>query len=318
MRYLLAGLAAVIAVAAANPAANPHHKPMQSRSGACTAADSNAVTVVIDYQDLGGGTHQYCASGLRAGATGLDALQAVASVQGTTSNGQSVACRINSRPGASQVLTLPGDVAYTESCVNMPPAAAYWSYWWADAGGSWTYSTQGLAARKVKFGSYEGWSFALGAGFGHAPQPRVTPAVWDVPPPVTTPQPSPPMTSDATNQPPLDPNTQPAKTPSANKPSANRPQTSQPVVSQPVDEQPSSEPPASPATSPTPATTAASDDSPAPPPVADTSTSTSPAVWWGLAGLIAAVAAVLGWRYLRHYQDGNGTGDQDAAPDETG
>jgi len=177
-------VAAALVVGFQASLAAPAAQAASGRSGACTTADDNAVTVVIDYQGLGGGTATYCASHLPAGATGLDALTAAGvAVTGTSQAGSAVACRLNGRPAADQTLTLPGGQAYQEQCVTMPPAGAYWSYWWANPGGSWTYNTQGLSLRPVVFGSYEGWSFALGGGIGQAPAPRVTPAPLVVPPP---------------------------------------------------------------------------------------------------------------------------------------
>lgn len=182
VRHSWAGLAAVMVASLAQlPAsAEPQVLPQAARQGMCTSADAKAVTVVIDYQSLGAGVAKYCVTGLAKGATGLTALRSVASVQGTTSSGLAVVCRINSRPGASQSLKLPNGKTYTETCVNTPPAAAYWSYWHASQGGSWQYSSQGAATSQVSFGGYEGWSFALGAGFGQAPKPRVTPVKWAV------------------------------------------------------------------------------------------------------------------------------------------
>ncbi len=144
------------------------------RSGGCTGADTGAVTVVVDFQALGGGTATYCASGLAAGATGLTALAAVGlSTQGTTHDGASFICRLAG--------------AYQENCVNTPPASAYWTYWSARQGGSWSYSSKG-GNQPVDLGGYIGFSFALGKGPGQAPPPRVAPAVWAAPP---QPQPAP-------------------------------------------------------------------------------------------------------------------------------
>lgn len=194
----------------------PVAEAASGRAGACTTADNNAVTVVIDYQGLGGGTATYCASNLSPGATGLDALTAAGvSVTGTTQIG-GVVCRLNGRPGPGETLSLPGGQDYQEQCVTMPPAGAYWSSWWANPGGSWTYATQGALAQSAHFGGYEGWSFALGGGIGQAPPPRPAPAPLAVPPPIaTTPPPSPPPA----------PSTQPAQPAQPAPPAATTPVT---------------------------------------------------------------------------------------------
>ena len=175
----------------------------------CTGSDANAVTVVVDFQSLGGGTQQYCVSGLAAGATSLDALRATgASVQGTVHDGLNFVCRINGRPGEGQALTLPNGDSYVESCVNTPPTTAYWSFWSASQGGGWNYAVRGAVSRRVVFGEYEGWSFSLGGGLGQAPAPRAGTPVWEAPPP-------PPPTTEAPTQaaPPPVQNSQPAQRP---------------------------------------------------------------------------------------------------------
>jgi hypothetical protein len=156
--------------------------PSENHSGACTTAEPDGVTVVIDYQGLGGGTQATCALGLGSGANGRSALSAIgASTQGTAHDGDAFVCRLNGRPSASEVLSLPsGD--YQETCENTPPSNAYWSYWYADNGGSWTYSTSGAGQHRVKAGGFEGWSFNLGGA--NAPAPRFAPAKVAAPAPV--------------------------------------------------------------------------------------------------------------------------------------
>jgi hypothetical protein len=155
--------------------------PAQNHSGACTTAEPDGVTIVIDYQGLGGGIQSTCALGLPSGATGRTALGAIgASVQGTAHDGDSFVCRLNGRPSASEKLSLPsGD--YQETCDKTPPSNAYWSYWYADDGGSWTYSTAGAGQHRVKAGGFEGWSFNLGGA--SAPAPRFAPAKVAAPTP---------------------------------------------------------------------------------------------------------------------------------------
>jgi hypothetical protein len=138
--------------------------------------DSNGVTVVVDFQGLGGGTVIRCAAGEQA--TGLAALKnAGFTVTGTSRWGEAFICRINGKPGAD-----------TEPCINTPPATAYWSYWHAANGGGWTYSSLGVLNRKPPLGSFEGWSFSLNRTEATAPQPRVAPSrpASPAPPPPTT------------------------------------------------------------------------------------------------------------------------------------
>ena len=159
-----------------------------SHQGVCTTADPAAVTVVVDYQDLGGAVDVRCATNLPAGATGYQALQAAGfAAAGTARDGSAFVCRLNGRPAAGEVVPIPGNAGYTEQCQTTPPASAYWSYWYAPSGGSWAYSTQGVMSRRVQIGGFEGWSFAHNAAAGSNPAPRFAPVTAPAPPAVTKP-----------------------------------------------------------------------------------------------------------------------------------
>lgn len=210
----LLGLGAVLtvgALGAAAPAASAAGLPaLGARAGLCTTADQDAVSVVIDHGALGGGVQTYCATGLSARSTGIDALRAVwISTTGTVHDGPGFICRIQGRPSASEVVPLPNDPSYTEQCVDTPPATAYWSYWHAPSGGPWTYSQLGVMSHRVILGGFEGWSFATGSASGAASPPRVSPVTEPAPEPPPAPAPEP------------DPN------PPAAQPNANNPQTGQ-------------------------------------------------------------------------------------------
>ncbi|GAA4011072.1 hypothetical protein GCM10022247_36760 [Allokutzneria multivorans] len=139
--------------------------------------DGNGVTVVVDFQELGGDTLVRCAPGEQA--SGLTALEnAGFEVTGTTRWGKAFICRLNGKPGPD-----------TEPCVNTPPASAYWGYWHAPNGGTWTYSQQGATNRKPPLGSYEGWSFSKDRSASDNPPPRVAP-VRPAPKPRFTAQPA--------------------------------------------------------------------------------------------------------------------------------
>ncbi|GAB2895931.1 hypothetical protein [Streptomyces mayteni] len=125
--------------------------------------DAGGVTVVVDFRELGGGRVVRCAPGGQA--DGLAALRdAGFQVNGTSRWGDSFVCRINNRPAPE-----------SEPCVDTPPASAYWSYWHADNGGSWTYSQLGATYRTPPEGSFEGWSFSLDRETGESPVPGVAP-----------------------------------------------------------------------------------------------------------------------------------------------
>lgn len=142
--------------------------------------DAGGVTVVVDFQELGGPTIIRCAPGSQA--TGLAALKNSGfQIAGTTRWGEAFICRIEGKPGPD-----------TESCIDTPPATAYWSYWHAPDGGPWTYSQQGVTGRRPPPGSFEGWSFAKDKASSVVPAPRVAPRR---PPATQVPQPPAPSPS---------------------------------------------------------------------------------------------------------------------------
>ena len=212
----------------------------ESRSGYCTTADTDAVTVVIDFGDLGGGVRVYCATGLKSGATGMDALHAAGvSVTGTQQSGSGVVCRLNGKPSADQTISLPGNPDYQEKCVDTPPAGAYWSYWSATAGGSWTYNSRGVLQNRVKLGGYEGWSFAHGSKRA----PGVTPAVHNPPKPAPTAKPTAKPKPTATAKPKVTTAAPKPTTTNPPKPSATSGPAQSPPTATPTGADASSNPP---------------------------------------------------------------------------
>ncbi|ADJ50718.1 hypothetical protein AMES_8892 [Amycolatopsis mediterranei S699] len=131
--------------------------------GACPAG--GGVTVVVDFGDLGPGSLVRCAAGTPA--NGIAALQeAGIDVAGSQKYGLAVACRINGKPGPD-----------VESCAGMPSATAYWSYWHASAGGSWTSSHEGAQTAKPAPDGFEGWAFARPKSANDLPAPPRVPPV---------------------------------------------------------------------------------------------------------------------------------------------
>ncbi|WP_406279119.1 hypothetical protein [Embleya sp. NBC_00896] len=142
--------------------------------GFCPTA--NGVTVIVDFQELGGTTIVRCAPGDQA--TGHAALKnAGINIAGTSRWGEAFICRIEGKPGPN-----------SEPCIDTPPAKAYWSYWHAPNNGSWTYSQWGVMNRKPPLGSFEGWSFSKDKTETTNPPPRVAP-LRPAAPPVHTPDP---------------------------------------------------------------------------------------------------------------------------------
>jgi hypothetical protein len=156
-------------------------------------------------------------------------------------------CRIDGLPSPAQ-----------ESCASTPPATAYWVYWHAPRGGSWTYSSSGAGTRNPAPGTVEGWSFA-GPG-GVSPPSAPPPPPPAAPKPTPTPRPPTPAPAAATSA----ATSRPVGATAAPTPRAATPA---PPGSSPDDESPdaSARAPASPSSRPTP-TSAAVDLEAAPQP----------------------------------------------------
>lgn len=135
-RLLAVGILVAAGVAPAAPAA------------AAACAEGAGVTVVVDFASLGGGTDTDCAAG--DPSSGLEALRAAGHepTRAAQQPGYFV-CRIDGKPAG-------------DPCQRTSPADAYWSYWYAEPGGSWTFSDTGAADRDPAPGTVEGWAFGAG------------------------------------------------------------------------------------------------------------------------------------------------------------
>ena len=191
-----------------------------SAAAADACVGSSGVTVVVDFSAFGQGIRVVCVSSVPS--TGLGALRANFSTVGTTHDGPGYVCRINGLPTAD-----------TEACVVTPPTTAYWSYWHAARGGSWSYSTSGAANYHPEPGTVEGWAFGSGGAPRIAPP---APIAEPAPPPPPPPQPTtarPPTggggggggggTTEAESSPPAE---SPSDSPSATTSSAPTPSSS--------------------------------------------------------------------------------------------
>lgn len=158
--------------------------------GYCT--DDQGVTVVVDFQGLGGGIVIRCAPApLPGSGTGLDALNgAGVPIEGVRRWGDAFICRIYGKPAVTQDLPVTGNPSYREQCIDTPPAAAYWSYWSAPNGGAWTYGSYGVKNRRAIAGGFEGWSFSLNATTASSAAPGVAPRRPAASPPAPPPSPT--------------------------------------------------------------------------------------------------------------------------------
>jgi hypothetical protein len=233
--------------------------------GACPG--DTGVTVVVDFHQLGGGVVVRCAKG--SPGNGFEALAKAGFDVVQPSSMPGFVCRIDGQPGSDR-----------EACVNTPPANAYWTYWNADAGGSWKYSQRGPGSRTPAPGTVEGWSWAQDSA-GNPPPPRIDPP-WAAATPKPTPRPTPKPTPRPTPRPTPKPTAQPTREPTA-RPSAK----------------PSAKPTAAPASEPVPSAALSSSTPPTASP--SPSTGTAPAATEAPSAIAAIVPGAT----------------QDAGPDAT-
>ncbi|GAA1257096.1 hypothetical protein GCM10009633_30770 [Janibacter melonis] len=155
-RLLARGAAATLLVA---PALAVSAAPGQA--AACQG--TSGVTVVVQYS---GGVDVRCAPG--DPTSGADALKRAGFTITDVQTQPGFVCRISGQPSS-------------DPCVRTPPGSASWSFWRAEAGGSWAYSSYGAYSPQSDPapGSYQGWRF----GAGSAP-------AWSVPAAASAPTPS--------------------------------------------------------------------------------------------------------------------------------
>lgn len=160
----------VALVAATTGLALPH----PAAADAC----ADGVVVVVDASASGGGIDQAC---VPAGGSGIDALHAAGHTTSYVPNLPGMVCTIDGRP---------------DPC-NGAPAHAYWSYWHADQGGSWRYSSEGPLARHPAAGTVEGWRFGDGSAAPGIAPPGGSPSPERAPEPAPEPEPEPEPTPES-------------------------------------------------------------------------------------------------------------------------
>lgn len=118
---------------------------------AAVCSPGSGVSVIVDFGQLGS-VKSGCAAG--SPATGLKALSGAGFGYSYVPGQTGMICRIDSLP---------------DPCPGTPPVDKYWSYWIADRGGSWTYSSKGAGNRTPPPGSVDGWAFGAGNPPAQAP-----------------------------------------------------------------------------------------------------------------------------------------------------
>ena len=133
----------LLALAAAIAATGAGALSLASIAQAASCGDIAGVTIVVEYGDPVG-TSIGCAAG--DPATGLEALKTSGHGYTFVPRHPGFVCTIDARP---------------DPC-NNGPANAYWSYWHAQPGGSWSYASTGAGSYDPPPGSVDGWAFGSG------------------------------------------------------------------------------------------------------------------------------------------------------------
>lgn len=156
-------------------------------SPALAAGNCDGVWVVVDARTAGGPLTTRCAPG--DPASGIRALTGAGHDVDYVPSQPGLVCSIDARP---------------DSC-NGAPSDAYWSYWYASEGGSWTYGNVGAGARDPAPGTVEGWRFGDGSAPPGTTPPSNDSATGGAPASAPddserTPEPTPASDADATDR----------------------------------------------------------------------------------------------------------------------
>lgn len=83
--------------------------------------------------------------------------------EGTEAYGDMVVCRVNALPAETEEIVVDGEDPYLETCVEMPPAFAYWALWQkSDSAAEWDYASEGVGTLMVAPGESLGLGFSSG------------------------------------------------------------------------------------------------------------------------------------------------------------
>ncbi|HYH33687.1 MAG TPA: hypothetical protein VD814_00900, partial [Nocardioides sp.] len=130
--------------------------PAPASAAACGTADG--VTVVVDFNQLGGGVQQAC---VPDAGTAADLFVAAGHTLEDV-QGQPFVCRVDGRPTQDR-----------EACVRTPPTNAYWGLWWSSGtSGAWSYATRSAYSLDVPDGGSVAFSWN---GTSTRSQPSATP-----------------------------------------------------------------------------------------------------------------------------------------------
>ena len=141
----------------------------------------DGIIVVVDPGPLGGGVTSRCVT--TSPSNGVQALRDAGHRVDFVPGQPGFVCQIDVRP---------------DPC-NRAPAHAYWSYWYADQGGTWRYSNVGAGDPSTPRSNVEGWRFGDGSSPPSTPPPDGKPAPEPKPEPEPGPEPKPEAREDTSS-----------------------------------------------------------------------------------------------------------------------
>ena len=199
MRRLARLVAAALVVAAAGPVVPATAAP----AAAAPCASDTGVTVVVDFNGLGGGVQQVCVAG--GGGDAASSLFPAAGFQLTYASRQpGFVCRVKGVPAS-------------DPCVNTAPADAFWGLWWSDGSG-WKFSSLGAASVTIPDGGLVAFSWD---DVGGTAPPSASPSHPDPPSTPEPTQPPPDQPDDPGQAPGGGPTTGPGSQEPGSSPSAS-------------------------------------------------------------------------------------------------
>jgi hypothetical protein len=161
----LLSIALAAAVLALSPARAGAGEP-----AAATGCEPGQVTVVVDFNELGGPTRAACADAGGSAARLFDAT--------------GFKLTYASAPGMQGFVCTVAGVPADRNCTQ---GDSYWSLWWSDGSKPWAYATLGVDQLDVPARGFVGFAWHQGSGDATAPDVAVSTPSSAVPEPVREP-----------------------------------------------------------------------------------------------------------------------------------
>ncbi len=159
-------VAALLGAAAVTLPAAPAH--------AAACSPGVGVTVVVEFDSLGGGNNVACDPG-GAGDPAKVVTERVGFGLDYVASQPGFVCRVDGKPAS-------------DPCQRTPPQDAYWGLFWSDGKGGWKYSSTSAGSLQVPAGGSIGWRFQDG---GATDYPATAPNRGSAPKPEPEPKPEP-------------------------------------------------------------------------------------------------------------------------------